>query len=52
MYQPRPESRMAVTVYVGATADSSFASVGMQPMPYSKQLVAAAVLSPVQVVII
>jgi NAD-dependent SIR2 family protein deacetylase len=51
VYQPRPESRMAVTVYVGATADSSFASVGMQPMPYSKQLVAAAVLSPVQVVI-
>jgi hypothetical protein len=42
---------MAVTVYVGATADSSFASIGMQPMPYSKQLVAAAVLSPVQVVI-
>ena len=49
LYQPRPEARMAVTVYVGATVDTSFASVGMQPMPYAKQLVAGGVLSPVTV---
>ena len=47
LYQPRPESRLGVTVYVGFTADTSFASIGMMPMPYAKQLWAAAVLSPV-----
>jgi len=47
LYQPRPESRLAVTVYVGFTADTSFASIGMMPMPYAKPLWAAAVLSPV-----
>jgi len=51
LYQPRPEARMAVTVYVGTTVDTTIASVGMQPMPPARQLVAAAVLSPVQVVI-
>ena len=45
--QPRPEAPLFVTIYVGLTGDSSFASIGMQPMPISKQLVAAAVLSPV-----
>jgi len=48
LYQPRPESRLAVTVYVGFTADTSFASIGMMPMPYAKQWVAAAVLAPVK----
>lgn len=47
LYQPRPEKRMAVTVYVGETADTSFASIGMMPMPPAKQLAAAGVLSPV-----
>jgi hypothetical protein len=52
LYQPRPESRLAVTVYVGFTADTSFASIGMMPMPYAKPLWAAAVLSPVTTSII
>jgi len=47
LLQPRPEGRMAVTVYVGLTTDTSFASIGMQPMPLAKQLWAAGVLSPV-----
>jgi len=47
LYQPRPESRLGVTVYVGFTADTSFASIGMMPMPYAKPLVAAAVLGTV-----
>ena len=47
LYQPRPEARMGVTVYVGETSDTSFASIGMMPMPLSKQLAAAGVLSPV-----
>lgn len=49
LYQPRPEARMAVTVYVGLTADTSFASIGMMPAPLSKQLWAAGILSPVTV---
>ena len=49
LYQPRPEARMAVTVYIGWTVDTSIASVGMQPMPYAKQLYAGGVLSPVTV---
>lgn len=48
LYQPRPESRLGVTVYVGFTADTSFASIGMMPMPYAKQWVAAAILAPVR----
>lgn len=47
LYQPRPEARMGVTIYVGETSDTSFASIGMMPMPPSKQLAAAGVLSPV-----
>ena len=48
LQQPRPESRLGVTVYVGFTADTSFASIGMMPMPYAKPLWASAVLSPVR----
>ena len=48
LYQPRPEKRMAVTVYVGETSDTSFSSIGMMPMPPAKQLYAAGVLSPVK----
>jgi hypothetical protein len=44
LLQPRPEARMGVTVYVGFTADTSFASIGMQPMPPAKPLVAGATL--------
>jgi NAD-dependent SIR2 family protein deacetylase len=49
LYQPRPEKRMAVTVFVGATADTSFASVGMMPMPLSQQLAATGLLAQVTV---
>ena len=49
LYQPRPESRMAVAVYVGWNADTTFASVGMQPMAPAKQVYAGAMLSPVTV---
>jgi len=48
LYQPRPEKRMALTVYIGETSDTSFASVGMMPMPPAKQLAASGILSPVQ----
>ena len=47
LFQPRPEGRMAVTVYVGFTVDTSMASIGMQPMPYAVPLVAGTVLAPV-----
>lgn len=47
LYQPRPEGRMGVTVYVGLAADTTFASVGMLPMPAAKQLVAKAMLGTV-----
>jgi hypothetical protein len=47
LQQPRPESRLGVTVYVGFTADTSFASIGMMPMPYAKPLTAQAVLGTV-----
>ena len=49
LYQPRPEARMAVTVYVGSTVDTSIASIGMMPMPLSQQLWAGGVLAPVTV---
>jgi hypothetical protein len=47
LFQPRPESRMGVTVYVGFTVDTSFASIGMQPMPPAKPLAAGAMLGTV-----
>ena len=51
LYQPRPEARMAVTVYVGWTVDTTIASIGMQPMQAAKQLYAAGFLAPVTTVI-
>jgi NAD-dependent SIR2 family protein deacetylase len=48
LQQPRPENILGVTVYVGFTADTSFASIGMMPMPYAKPLVAAAILGTVK----
>ena len=48
LYQPRPEATMGVTVFVGFTVDTSFASVGMMPMPYAKPLWADAILGSVQ----
>lgn len=45
LYQPRPEARMAVTVFVGKTVDTTFASIGMQPMPDAKELYAAGLLA-------
>jgi hypothetical protein len=47
LFQPRPEARMGVTVYVGFTVDTSFASIGMQPMPPAKHLAAGAMLGTV-----
>ena len=47
LYQPRPEARMGVTVYVGFTADTSFASIGMMPMPLAKPLIAGTALGTV-----
>ena len=47
LLQPRPESRMGVTVYVGFTVDTSFASIGMQPMPPARPLAAGAMLGAV-----
>lgn len=47
LLQPRPEARMGVTVYVGFTVDTSFASIGMQPMPPARPLAAGAMLGTV-----
>ena len=47
LLQPRPEARMGVTVYVGFTVDTSFASIGMQPMPPARPLAAGAMLGAV-----
>jgi len=51
LYQPRPEARMAVTVFVGETSDTSFASIGMMPMPPSRQLTATGLLAQVTTLI-
>ena len=51
LYQPRPEARMAVTVFVGETSDTSFASIGMMTMPPSKQLTATGLLAQVTTLI-
>jgi len=45
--EPRPEGRLGVNVYVGDAGDSSFASIGMQPMPPARPLVAGAMLGTV-----
>lgn len=50
-YQPRPEARMPVTIFIGETSDTSFASIGMMPMPPSKQLTAAGLLAQVTTLI-
>ncbi len=42
---------MGVTIYVGETSDTSFASIGMVPMAPAKQLTAAGLLAPVLTVI-
>ena len=47
LYQPRPEARMPVTVFVGFTVDTSFASIGMMPMPLAKPLIAGTSLGTV-----
>jgi hypothetical protein len=49
LHQPRPEKRMGLTVYIGETSDTSFASIGMMPMPPSKQLAATGLLAQVTV---
>jgi hypothetical protein len=52
LLQPRPEERMGVTVYVGFTVDTSFASIGMQPMPAARHLSAGTMLGTVTTTII
>jgi NAD-dependent SIR2 family protein deacetylase len=47
LLEPRPEARMGVTVYVGFTVDTSFASIGMQPMPPARHLTPGAMLGTV-----
>jgi hypothetical protein len=47
LLEPRPESRLGVNVYVGDAGDSSFASIGMQPMPLARPLVAGPMLGTV-----
>lgn len=47
LLEPRPEGRLGVNVFVGDTGDSSFASIGMQPMPPARNLVAGAMLGTV-----
>lgn len=47
LLEPRPEARLGVDVYVGDTADTSFASIGMQPMSLAKPLVAGAMLGTI-----
>ena len=47
LLEPRPEGRLGVNVYVGDTGDTSFASIGMQPMPPARNLVAGAMLGTV-----
>ena len=44
VYEPRPQGRLPVTIYIGMAADVSFASIGMQPMPAAKLLTAKAML--------
>ena len=50
--QPRPDRIEPVVVFVGAPGDSLFASIGMQPAPVAKQLVAAALLGTVISVVV
>ena len=44
LLEPRPEARLGVSVFVGDVGDSAFASIGMQPMPPARPLVAGAML--------
>ena len=47
LLEPRPEARLGVSVFVGDVGDSAFASIGMQPMPPARPLVAGAMLGTV-----
>ena len=47
LLEPRPEARLGVSVFVGDVGDSAFASIGMQPMPPARNLVAGAMLGTV-----
>ena len=44
VYEPRPEKRLGVQIYIGMTGDVPFASIGMQPMPAGKLLTAGGML--------
>lgn len=51
LYQPRPESKLLVTIFVGFTADTTIASIGMLPMPPARQLQAAGLMGQVRTLI-
>lgn len=51
LYQPRPEAKMPVTIYIGETSDTGLASIGLMPMPPAKQLTATGFLAPVRTTI-
>jgi hypothetical protein len=51
LYQPRPESKLLVTIFVGFTADTTIASIGMLPMPPARPLQATGLLGQVRTLI-
>ena len=51
LYQPRPESKLLVTIFVGFTGDTSIASIGMLPMPLAKPLQATGLMGQVRTLI-
>lgn len=51
VHDPRPDGVQTVSVSLGYGGDSSFASVGMQPAPVAKPLIANGSIAPVTVTI-
>ena len=49
LLQPRPDGTQTVSVSLGYGGDSTFASIGMQPAPVSRLLVATGLIGQVQV---
>ena len=51
LYQPRPESKLLVTIFAGFTADTTIASIGMLPMPPARPLQATGLMGQVRTLI-
>jgi hypothetical protein len=51
VYEPRPEKAATVTVSLWQGGDSTIASIGMQPAPVAKLLIASGEIGTVMVVI-